>query len=147
MDLYDHEFGFSLKNLYRQSQDRTPIGKSPSSFLTLFPRSWAVLEFQNNLWGLGTEYRIGLLHRPARLHWLAESIPPLLRSLKPSQTLLCSLHAYKQSPPPLQRHHDHAWGGRKQETRHKILCIYTFKYKVPTAMKSVKDLYVIVQYP
>jgi hypothetical protein len=34
----------------------------------------SVLEFLNNLGGLGTEYRIGLLTRPARLHRLADLI-------------------------------------------------------------------------
>jgi hypothetical protein len=33
-----------------------------------------VPEFLNNLWRLGTEYRIGLSYRPARLNSLAELV-------------------------------------------------------------------------
>ncbi len=33
-----------------------------------------MLVFLNNLWGLG-RVGIGLLYRPARLHWLAELVP------------------------------------------------------------------------
>jgi hypothetical protein len=34
-----------------------------------------VLEFLNNLWGLGNQIGIGLSYRAAHLHRLAESIP------------------------------------------------------------------------
>ncbi len=42
MNLYVHDCGLGLENLYRKSQDRTPIGQSPSSYLTInMPRPWA----------------------------------------------------------------------------------------------------------
>ncbi len=42
---------------------------------TTSTKNETVLEFLNNLWGLGTEKGIGLSYRSARLHRLAELVP------------------------------------------------------------------------
>jgi hypothetical protein len=42
---------------------------------TTRPKNETVLEFLNNLWGLGTEKGIGLSYRPARPRRLAELVP------------------------------------------------------------------------